>query len=208
MSKDAGNRYVIVGPGTYLNQALTNGTVALTYSGATRWWVDGTTGNFYVLSNGLKPGGGPWTDSSDERIKTVAGNYEPGLDEVLQLQPVRYTFKGNDTNSEPQHLGEPGTDPATLFEELTVPYPNSPHRQAAIDGTEFVGLIAQAVEPIFPGMVSDTTAYIDGEPVTDLKQLNTTELIFALVNSVKTLAGTVRAAESRRTSPPPKKKSA
>ena len=46
-----------------------------------------------------------------------------GLDEaVLQLRPVTYVYKGNDTLSE----GQP-----------------SPHAHAAQSGKEFVGLIAQ-----------------------------------------------------------------
>ena len=30
------------------------------------------------------------------RIKNVIGNYSAGLDAVKQLQPIRYSFKGND----------------------------------------------------------------------------------------------------------------
>jgi hypothetical protein len=46
--------------------------------------------------NAMKPGGGPWVDLSDARIKTVVGDYSSGLDAVKQLRPKRYTFKGND----------------------------------------------------------------------------------------------------------------
>ena len=45
-------------------------------------------------------------------------------------------------------------------------------------------------------MVTRNTGYIDGQEVTDLRDLNTSELIFALVNAVKTLAARVEALEA------------
>ena len=141
------------------------------------------------------PGGGPWGDSSDERIKIVLDDYTLGLDEIKQLEPVRYIFRGNDTN-EP-----PGPAPTLPGKELlptpkAAPFPNSPHYGVAYEGTEFVGLVAQEVEAIFPGMVTQREGFIDGQPVTDLRDLNTSELIFALVNAVKTLAARVEALEA------------
>ena len=60
--------------------------------------TNGAAGNFTVVNNNaFKPGGGAWAVTSDERIKTVTGEYEAGLDEVLQLRPVTYVYKGNDT---------------------------------------------------------------------------------------------------------------
>jgi|KBSMisStaDraftv2_1062788.scaffolds.fasta_scaffold117761_3 hypothetical protein len=56
----------------------------------------GVSGNIITAANGFKPGGGAWADSSDVRIKNVIGNYSAGLDAVKQLQPIRYSFKGND----------------------------------------------------------------------------------------------------------------
>jgi hypothetical protein len=57
-------------------------------------------GNFSIGGMGYKPGGGPWTDSSDGRIKDNIADYTSGLDAVLALRPVSYTFKaetGRDT---------------------------------------------------------------------------------------------------------------
>ena len=79
---------------------------------------------------------------SDARIKTVTGEYEPGLDEVLQLRPVTYVYKGNDTPTEDGM---------------------SPHWHAAQSGKEFVGFVAQELERIMPGMVSQHAGFIDGE---------------------------------------------
>lgn len=143
------------------------------------------------MVNALKPGGGPWGDTSDARIKNVAGNYTRGLDELLQLQPVRYTFKGND-----QRVGEgPVLADAEQQSEEGAPYRDSPHYDVAVSGKEFVGLIAQDAEAAFPEMVTQRVGKIDGVEVSDVRDLDTAPLIFALVNAVKTLAARVEALE-------------
>jgi hypothetical protein len=158
--------------------------------GGGNWQVD-QAGNFLTNSaNANKPGGGPWAASSDERIKTIVGEYNQGLDDVLALRPVTFLYKGNDTptadvNDSPQGLD--ATDAA--------PFPASPHYAVARDQTPFVGLIAQEVEAIFPDMITKRAGYIDGEPA-DIMHLNTGPLIFALLNAIKTLAARVEALES------------
>jgi hypothetical protein len=141
-------------------------------------------GNFKYEGSGtaIKAGGGSWTAPSDDRIKTVQDDYTSGLDEVLQLRPVVYTYKGNDTptanftkrGSVQQHTG-------------AAPYPASAHYNPAKDQTPFVGFIAQELEQIFPGMVRQREGFIDGEKVTDLRDVDVSSLIYALVNAVKTL---------------------
>jgi hypothetical protein len=124
-------------------------------------------GSFYCSSStAYKPGGGSWAASSDERIKTVIGAYSAGLDEIVQLNPIIYSYKGNDT-------------PGRLEE--------SPHYQAAVAGTEYVGFIAQDLAKIFPDMVSSHEGYIDGRKVTDLKSVDVSSLIYALVKACKEL---------------------
>jgi hypothetical protein len=144
-----------------------------------------------VINNNLvanfaasKPGGGAWSDSSDARIKTVSGNYGHGLDEIMQLQPVVYNYKGNDTRDPPG--------------EKSSPYSDSPHYGVAKDGTRYIGLVAQHVEAVMPEMVNRAAGYIDGKAVADLLNLDTTPLIFALINATKQLAARVAALETVR----------
>ena len=155
---------------------------------------------FFVGGQAYKPAGGAWADSSDARIKNVLGNYENGLDAVLQLQPVRYTFKGNDTPAQVM----PSGDPVLQFDAdgklkqgkvAVVPYANSPHG-IGVAGTEYIGLIAQAVEGYMPEMVTQHAATIDGQPVSDLRVLDTTPLLYALVNSIKTLVARIEVLEA------------
>jgi hypothetical protein len=145
-----------------------------------------TQGPFLITSQqAYKPGGGPWADASDARIKTIVGDYQAGLAEILQLQPRLFTYRGNDTLSDPQ------ADKATV-----PPFKGSPHFQVATAGTQFIGLIAQEVEAVLPEMVSSTAnGWIDGDPVDDLRSLDTTALAFCLVNAIKTLDARLRELE-------------
>jgi hypothetical protein len=40
-----------------------------------------------------KPGGGSWGTYSDGRLKIVNGSFGSGLDQVMQLRPIRYRYK-------------------------------------------------------------------------------------------------------------------
>jgi hypothetical protein len=46
-----------------------------------------------VNGSAAKPGGGSWTTWSDLRLKDIHGNYEKGLNEIISLQPVKFTYK-------------------------------------------------------------------------------------------------------------------
>ena len=53
-------------------------------------------------------GGGSWGVFSDERLKTVMGDYEYGLSEGLKLQPIRYKYnEGNPLGlpADGEHVG-------------------------------------------------------------------------------------------------------
>ena len=144
-----------------------------------------------------KPGGGSWTDNSDARIKTVQSDYSAGLDEVLQLRPVVYSFKGNDTPGPDVNAALGLADDQPKPNATQAPYPGSYHFKDASNATLFVGLIAQEVEVVFPEMVKQHEGYIDGAKVTDLRDVDTSALIFALVNAVKTLASRLTALEAQ-----------
>jgi len=175
----------------------TDNTMAYRWNNVTKSYWTGD-GNFIHVGQAYKPGGGAWADSSDARIKNVEGEYTRGLAEIAALRPVYYTFKGNDTNGPPSHPTDVNGE--LLDAELkntpaAVPYPNSAHHAAAENATKYAGLIAQEVEAIIPEMITKRSAYIDGQPVDDLRDLDTTPLIFALVNAVKELTTRLEALE-------------
>ena len=78
-----------------------------------------------ALDQGRKPGTNTWTIVSDQRLKTINGNYTKGLNEILQLNPIRFNYKNN---------GE-----RTFEKEILE--------------TEFAGFIAQEVQPLFPDAI-------------------------------------------------------
>jgi hypothetical protein len=196
----------------YWQWNTTNGTQQWVGGGVILMSQDGS-GGFSLGGNGYagKPGGGAWSDTSDIRIKTVQGDYLQGLDAINQLRPVAFTFKGNDTPTADFDLQLPETpeiegaeqgEPAVVPQHTprprgmtTAPYNASPHYHAAVNETVFAGFVAQELETIFPEMVSDHEGYIDGVHVTDLKHVDTSPLIFALVNAVKELSARVVALE-------------
>jgi hypothetical protein len=151
----------------------------------TAYWRASDKG-YINLGPAYKPGGGSWQDSSDARIKSIVEDYTAGLAEVLQLQPRRYTFLGNDTPTDPE------ADRSTV-----PPFKGSPHFEAATNGTEYIGLVAQEAEIAMPEMVRAVDGWIDGDEVDDLRELDTTPLVYALVNACKELAAMNEALEAR-----------
>jgi Chaperone of endosialidase len=182
--------WTVTASGSYLNYVKSNGSLYFVVGGIEQWRTQYPNGDFVIRGKGYQPGGGVWADSnSDIRTKTIQGEYKAGLAEVGKLRPVSYTFKGNNTKQAPPQAkdGEP---------PVVVPYPSSDHYQAAESEKEYIGLIAQEVEQIFPEMVDSAPGYIDGQPVADLRSLDTSSLIYALVNAVKELKARVEALEA------------
>ena len=132
-------------------------------------------------SNAAKVGAGQWSDSSDARIKDVVGPYEHGLAEIMQVEPVRYTYKGNSV------AGRAGG---------TVPTKDARPDHADAAGQEFVGVVAQEIEIPLPETVTQVPGLINGQPVEDLRILDPSALTYALINAVKELAARVEALEA------------
>jgi hypothetical protein len=61
-----------------------------------------------VNGNADKLGGGSWLSFSDERLKNIRGGFGPGLEAVMQLQPLRYEYKRENTlgiKPDGEHIG-------------------------------------------------------------------------------------------------------
>ncbi len=67
--------------------------------GPNRFNFNLTNGDLTIQGQGYKPGGGSWASSSDVRLKEIKGSYQHGLEQILQLRPVKYNYKmGNVRN--------------------------------------------------------------------------------------------------------------
>jgi hypothetical protein len=113
---------------------------------------------------------------------------------------VLYTYKGNDTPTAERDaldMSDPEVEDRTHKSDPDGPATASPHYHAARKQTVHVGLIAQEAETVFPSMVSQRAGFIDGKPVSDLRELDNSQLIYALVNAVKELSAKVSNLEAR-----------
>jgi hypothetical protein len=146
-----------------------------------------------------------WDGSSDARIKRVLGDYMQGLDAVCALNPVRYVYKGNETHIAPSHFSDSllaeGAKKPENYEEiqktpLAAPYGNSPNYVCARDLTEYVGLVAQQAETAMPELIRLEKGFIDGVEVDDIRQVNYTPLMFAMVNAFKEMKERIEALEA------------
>jgi len=66
------------------------------------------TDTLSVNGTASKPGGGSWAVFSDERLKTIKGNFNSGLSAVMKLQPLRYEYKRDNVlglKSDGEHIG-------------------------------------------------------------------------------------------------------
>lgn len=61
----------------------------------------------HVNGAAAKPGGGMWTNASDKRLKDDIQEYQMGLEDVLKLNPVSFTYngKGGIKDTETRHVG-------------------------------------------------------------------------------------------------------
>ena len=131
------------------------------------WLAQQTT---FTVQNGVTPqayGTTTFTNISDSRIKKNVKDYTLGVDAINQLHTITYEFNG-----------EYGTGD---------------------DGKTIVGLVAQEVQNTSLNTMVSDWVYTDPKTgnITNLLSLNTSELIFTLVNAVKELDARVKALEAK-----------
>jgi len=128
--------------------------------------------NIIAEGRGFQPGGGYWIALSDERIKTVNGPYVSSLAQLVQLDPVKYNYLDN------HYVFD-----ATYHPDTTV---------------EHIGLIAQDTEEAMPELVKKVNGYINGQLVTDFRELDGSALIYAVINALKEVSTRLDALEAAR----------
>lgn len=122
-----------------------------------------------AADSAAKPTSTTWTVSSDARVKEIVGPYTRGVADIMTLQPKRYRLNG-------------------AFGSVD-------------DGRVHVSVIAQEAQATWPEMIgtydhTDKDAD-DVETVTELLNLNTNELQWALVNAIKELTTRIATLEQR-----------
>lgn len=127
----------IMTDGGISNAILVNDDEALWYNGTYYSWGYGGDYNYFadpvtikatnvpgydLVVNGTaaKTGGGSWSNLSDIRLKNVLGNFTKGLNEIMALQPIRFTYKdGNprQLSSEEEQVGFIAQEVQKIFPE-------------------------------------------------------------------------------------------
>jgi hypothetical protein len=100
-------------PGTdklsFFDQAFSASTAVMTFTGGNIGiGTSAPTDKLSVNGTASKPGGGTWAVFSDERLKNIKGNFTPGIQAVMRLQPLRYEYKPNNAlgiKSPGEHIG-------------------------------------------------------------------------------------------------------
>ena len=53
-----------------------------------------SSGDLSVQTKGYQPGGGTWGASSDDRVKRDVAPYTAGLEQIMQLRPIAFSYNG------------------------------------------------------------------------------------------------------------------
>jgi hypothetical protein len=87
------------------NASSADASIQLTDSVANDYFVGGASAELYVICNtaGVKltNGATSWSSNSDSNLKNVTGTYTNAIADILQIEPVKFTWK-DDENNAPQ----------------------------------------------------------------------------------------------------------
>lgn len=132
--------------------------------------TDNPTANLSVNGTANKTGGGAWAVFSDKRLKKDISSYSEGLDLILKVKPVNYTYNSKFT----ELFGEGNGNATTKV---------------------FQGVIAQDLQKIAPDMVTTVNTDVDNSNDADggsaksnggqFLQVDSSKFTYALINSVQ-----------------------
>jgi len=110
--------YSLAGDGdnTYINAAFGNvyfrsknaNTMFIGFNGAVGINTTAPDDALSVNGGADKTGGGSWQTFSDRRLKTLHGDFKSGLNQIVQLKPVRYRYKNDNAmgiHDTEEHVG-------------------------------------------------------------------------------------------------------
>ncbi|MGZ3790532.1 MAG: tail fiber domain-containing protein, partial [Bacteriovorax sp.] len=108
----------VTSQGTYAFYVAPVGTVGSNITWTTALYIDnagkvgiGTAApayNLHVVGTAGLSSGTAWTNASDIRLKDIHGDYEYGLDEILKLHTVRYSYKKDNPLGLPSDFSKTG----------------------------------------------------------------------------------------------------
>jgi hypothetical protein len=128
----------------------------------------GNNWGLYIANGGAaKPGGGSFTATSDARVKNVLGNYTRGLDEISQLNPIKFTYNGKAKT------------------------PTEDQERIGLLAQEVQPIIPEIVSTRLEKLNEED------EENTEILMVDPSDLVFALVNACKDLKSQIETLQSR-----------
>ena len=111
--------------GTYTNQPIgfiTGNIARMTINTSGQVGIGTLSPDNLLTVNGSadKPGGGSWGTFSDRRLKTLGGSFDSGLDQILNIHPIRYRYKADNAmniRDTQEHVGLVAQDVQKLIPE-------------------------------------------------------------------------------------------
>ncbi|PHN07935.1 tail fiber domain-containing protein [Flavilitoribacter nigricans] len=115
-----------------------------------------------VVGTAGKPGGGLWSDASDKRLKTDVEDFEDGLEQIRQIRPVWYRFRGDfDMPTKDRYVG-------VIAQEMqkVAPYTVTPYRdtdQKSGKSGDFLSYNGTAVIYMLVNAAQELADQVDGQ---------------------------------------------
>jgi hypothetical protein len=116
----------------------------------------------------------------DSNITIGGQGYKPGGGAWAATSDARLKLRRSDYNR--------GLDAISQLQPCVYSYKTDETKQ-------YIGLIAQEAEAVMPEMIGRTSGEVDGVAVDDLRTLDSSALVYALVNACRELAARVEALE-------------
>jgi hypothetical protein len=101
-----------------------------------------------------------WTANSDARLKNVIGTYTNALADIAQIQPVKYTWKSDETNT--AHVGVIAQSVQNVVPEA-MSQSKLPNSQ---DETEYLGVRYTELIPLMIASIQELSALVTAQSAT------------------------------------------
>jgi len=127
-------------------------------------YTDNVANAYFVIAGGsngvfLANGGTSWTSNSDSRLKNVTGTFTNALDDVAQLEAVKFTWKSDESNKPCVGL---------IAQSVEKVLPEAITKTASIkdDDTEYLGVQYTEVVPLLVAAIQELKAEFDAYKAT------------------------------------------
>ena len=124
----------------------------------TKYWQIGpySSANTIIVYNQnntgvyITDGGTSWTANSDERLKNVTGTYENALDDLMQIRPVKFTWKSDSGNKPCVGVIAQSVVPVVpeAIDKNAIPGSDDPTEYLGVRYTELIPILIASIQEL------------------------------------------------------------